>query len=86
MYLSSYLSEEKEVKSVLEALQGARDIIAETVSEDAIIRESMRELFKRNGIIKSRVIRGKEEAGEKFEDYFQADAHVKAYRKLEEEK
>jgi uncharacterized protein len=66
-----YLSEEKEVKSVLESLQGARDIMAETVSEDAIIRESMRELFKRNGIIKSRVIRGKEETGEKFTDYFE---------------
>ena len=66
-----YLSTEKEVSSVLEALQGARDIIAETVSEDAIIRENMRELFKRNCIIKSKVIRGKEEAGEKFSDYFE---------------
>lgn len=66
-----YLSVEKEVGSVLEALQGARDIIAEMMSEDAVIRESMRELFKRSAIIKSRVIKGKEEAGEKFEDYFE---------------
>ena len=63
-----FISEEKEVPSVLEALQGARDIISEIISEDAIIRENMRELFKRSAIIKSRLIKGKEEAGEKFED------------------
>lgn len=66
-----FISEEKDVKSVLEALQGARDIIAEIISEDAIVRETMRELFKKSGIIKSRVIKGKEEEGEKFEDYFE---------------
>ncbi len=66
-----YLSEEKEVKSVLEALQGARDIISEIISEDALIRESVRELFKKSAIIKSRVIKGKEEEGEKFEDYIE---------------
>lgn len=66
-----FLSEEKEVKSVLEALQGARDIISEIISEDAIVRETVRELFKKSAIIKSRVIKGKEEEGEKFEDYFE---------------
>ncbi len=66
-----FLSAEKEVPSVLEALQGARDIIAEIISEDAIVRETIREQFKKTAIIKSRVIRGKEEAGEKFEDYFE---------------
>lgn len=66
-----FISEEKEVKSSLEALQGARDIIAEIISEDVIVRENIRELFKRSAIVKSRVIKGKEEAGEKFEDYFE---------------
>jgi uncharacterized protein len=66
-----FISTDRDVPSVLEALQGARDIISEIVSEDAIVRENMRELFKRSAIIKSRVIRGKEEAGEKFEDYFE---------------
>jgi protein Tex len=66
-----FISEEKEVKSVLEALQGARDIISEIISEDAIVRETVRELFKKSAIIKSRVIKGKEEEGEKFEDYFE---------------
>lgn len=66
-----FISEEKEVNSVLEALNGARDIIAEIMSEDAVIRESMRELFKKNATIKSRLIKGKEEEGEKYEDYFE---------------
>lgn len=66
-----YITPDKEVHSIEDALQGARDIIAETISEDAAVRESMRELFKRTAIIKSRVIRGKEEEGEKFSDYFE---------------
>lgn len=66
-----YINTEKEVGSVEEALQGARDIIAEYMSESAGVRESMRELFKRSATIKSKVIRGKEEEGEKFSDYFE---------------
>lgn len=66
-----FISEEKEVKSVIEALQGARDIVAEIISEDAVVRDIIREQFKCTAKIKSRVIKGKEEAGEKFEDYFE---------------
>ena len=66
-----YISEEKQVSSVLDALQGARDIISEIISEDSIVRENIRELFKKTGIIKSHVIKGKEDEGEKFEDYFE---------------
>jgi uncharacterized protein len=66
-----YVSVEKEVTSIEEALHGARDIIAEIISEDVIVRENIRELFKRTATVKSKVIRGKEEAGEKFEDYFE---------------
>ena len=66
-----FVSDEKDVKSVEEALHGARDIIAEIISEEVIVREIIRDLFKRTAIIKSKVIKGKEEAGEKFEDYFE---------------
>lgn len=66
-----YVNKEKEVENPEEALQGARDIISEIISEDAIVREGLRKLFKETAIIKSRVIKGKEEAGEKFEDYFE---------------
>lgn len=66
-----FVNKEKEVENPEEALQGARDIIAEVISEEANVRESLRQLFKTSAIIKSRVIKGKEEAGEKFEDYFE---------------
>jgi len=65
-----FVNAEKEVNNVMEALQGARDIIAEMVSEDAEVRSQMRNLFQRSATIKSRVIKGKEEEGEKFKDYF----------------
>jgi uncharacterized protein len=65
-----FVSLEKEVTSVEDALQGARDIIAEIVSEDAAARDQIRTLFKQKATIKSRVIRGKEEEGAKYEDYF----------------
>ncbi|MBL7901329.1 MAG: RNA-binding transcriptional accessory protein [Bacteroidia bacterium] len=68
---AKYISLEKEVSSEEEALQYARDIIAETISEDAVARESIRELYKKSGTIKSKVIKGKEESGEKFRDYFE---------------
>jgi protein Tex len=70
---AAYISEEKGVASVAEALQGARDIIAEIVSEDAVVREALRSMFRNSAIIKSRVIKGKEETGEKFSDYFEWD-------------
>jgi len=66
-----FVNKEAGVEHPDDALQGARDIIAEMVSEDAVAREGMRVLFKRSAIIKSRVIRGKEEEGQKFEDYFE---------------
>jgi uncharacterized protein len=66
-----FVDKEKGVENPEEALQGARDIIAEMVSEDAVVRDTIREQYKRSAIIKSRVIKGKEEAGEKFEDYFE---------------
>ncbi|MBS1634295.1 MAG: RNA-binding transcriptional accessory protein [Bacteroidetes bacterium] len=66
-----FVDKDKGVENPEEALQGARDIIAEIVSEEANVRESLRQLFKRSATIKSRVIRGKEEEGEKFEDYFE---------------
>ncbi len=66
-----FVNKESGVEHPEDALQGARDIIAEMISEDAVAREGMRVLFKRSAIIKSRVIRGKEEEGQKFEDYFE---------------
>lgn len=65
-----FLSEELEVPSVEEALQGAQDILAERFSEDGEARRLMRRLFGRRGRIKSSLARGKEGEGANFRDYF----------------
>lgn len=72
-----YLSEEKEVKSVEEALQGARDIIAEWINENAQVREKMRKLFLEEGTFTSRVIPGKEAEAIKYKDYFEWSEPIK---------
>ena len=59
-----------EVKVVDEALKGASDIIAEWVNEDARARQDVRSIFERDAEITSKVIKGKEEEGEKYKDYF----------------
>jgi len=65
-----YIDAEKGVESAEDALAGARDIIAEWVSENENARREMRALFMREGILTSKVITGKEEDGVKYRDYF----------------
>ena len=60
----------KGVPDVEAAWQGARDIVAERVAEDAEVRASLRELVLTEGRLVSRVAKGKEQAGRKFEDYY----------------
>lgn len=74
---AEYISDEKGVASVEEALAGARDIIAETVAENAEVRTKIRELFVEKGTFASRVVEGKEEAGIKYKDYFEWTEPVK---------
>jgi uncharacterized protein len=59
-----------EVETIEEALQGARDIMAEWVNENQRARKTVRHHFDRGALICSRVVRGKEEEGLKFSDYF----------------
>ena len=59
-----------EVKDVDEALQGARDIIAEWVNESERSRNTVRNIFAREARITSKVIAGKEAEGDKYRDYF----------------
>jgi uncharacterized protein len=61
------------VKDVEDALAGARDIIAEWISENEAARNALRTIFERDAIITSRVIKGKEEEGSKYKDYFDMD-------------
>ena len=66
-----YVNPDTEVKNVQDALSGARDIIAEWVSEDATARRAIRELFWDEGVFSATVASGKEEAAAKYRDYFQ---------------
>lgn len=59
-----------EVKDTKEAIAGAQDIIAEWVNEDEYARNTIRNLFQRDAVISSKVVKGKEEEGDKYRDYF----------------
>jgi uncharacterized protein len=59
-----------DVANTEEALKGARDIIAELVNEDAEARNKVRNIFSREAVITSKVVKGKEEEAEKYKDYF----------------
>lgn len=67
---AEYISAEKDVPDVAAALAGARDIIAETISDDAPARQAMREYFEQNAMMSSKILTGKEEEGAKYRDYF----------------
>lgn len=67
---AEYISAEKDVPDVAAALAGARDIIAETISDDAPARQAMREYFEQNAVMSSKILTGKEEEGAKYRDYF----------------
>lgn len=59
-----------EVKSVDDALKGARDIIAEQVSENEQSRNNVRNAFGRDAVLISKVVRTKEAEAAKYRDYF----------------
>ena len=59
-----------EVPTVEEALQGARDIVAEWINEDAEARGRLRALFLRQAVVRSVVKKGKKEEGANYADYF----------------
>jgi len=62
-----------DVKSIADAIKGAQDIIAETVSEDERARQQLRTAFKRDAVISSKVVKAKKDSDEaaKYSDYFE---------------
>ena len=60
----------EDVSDVETALQGARDVIAERVNEDERARRTVRQIFARQAVIRSKVIKAKEEEAYKYRDYF----------------
>ncbi len=71
----SYINDQ--VADVDEALQGARDIIAEWISEDEKARNIVRRHFRKGAIIHSKVVKNKEDEGVKYTDYFSYEEEVK---------
>lgn len=63
-----YLNEQ--VSTVEDALQGARDIMAEWVNEDIQARNAVRKIFEREAIVYSKVKKGKKDEGIKYKDYY----------------
>ena len=66
----AFVNAEKEVPTVEAALAGARDILAERISDDAQARAKLRELFWSQAVVRSKVFSDKQEPGAKFKDYF----------------
>ncbi|UBM59712.1 RNA-binding transcriptional accessory protein [Marinilongibacter aquaticus] len=75
----------EEVPNLDEALQGARDIIAERINEDIKARNSVRKAFNHDALLESVVKKGKEKEGEKYADYFdyaESLKHIPSHRLL----
>jgi uncharacterized protein len=66
-----FVDTEKGVANADEALEGARDIIAEWISENPDARKRIRDIFWKEGVVESRVMKGKEAEGAKYKDYFE---------------
>lgn len=65
------------IKDTAAAIQGARDIIAEIINEDATIRTQLRQLFEQEALVISTIIEDKKEEGIKYKDYFEFSEPVK---------
>ena len=67
---AGFVDPEKDVADAESALAGARDIVAEIVSESPESRSAMRALYIDAGVVRTHVLKGKEQDGAKFRDYF----------------
>lgn len=73
------------IASVEDALQGARDIIAEWINENKKARMIIRQLFERQAVITAKVVKAKEEEAQKYTDYFSYEEklnRIKSHRLL----
>ncbi|MDC7239817.1 MAG: Tex-like N-terminal domain-containing protein, partial [Spirochaetales bacterium] len=67
---NSYYGSEGQAADWDEALQGASDILAERVNEDSGVRQNLRNLFRNGSYMVTKAVKGKEEEGQKYRDYF----------------
>ena len=73
---AKFVNPDKGVASVEEALAGARDIIAERVSEDIRARNRVRAIFHRTAVLSSKVVKAKEQDAGKYESWFDWQEHA----------
>lgn len=71
-----FIDADRGVEDAAAALEGARDIVAEDLAHDAGLRSAARDLFAREGVLFSRLVKGKEAEGAKFKDYFEYSEKV----------
>lgn len=76
-YVAKFLSKEKGVLTIKDALTGAIDIIAEQISDNATFRDLIRTFILKTGVIKSKVKKGFEEQKTKFEMYYDYSEPIK---------
>lgn len=69
-----YLNEN--VNNIEDALSGARDIIAEQISDNVEIRKELRAFYLKSGIVEVNVVKGKEKEGDKYENYFKFSGNL----------
>jgi protein Tex len=82
---AAFVDPDLDVPDTAAALAGARDILAERVSEDAGARQELRALLRERGVVRSQVRKGKEQAGQKFRDWFdfqESIARIVSHRML----
>lgn len=79
VFAAGFVSEEKQVADVKAALEGARAILMERWGEDAALVGELRTWLHQTGVIRARVVEGKENEGAKYRDYFD---HAEALAKI----
>ena len=79
---AKYISDEKDVLDAESALAGARDIIAESVSDDAALRKDMRELLLREGVIETRAAKEEDSVYQMYYEYQEPVPKMAAHRIL----
>ncbi len=77
-FAATFIDEEKEVKTIGEALEGARHIVAERIAETAEVRKALRQLLNDEGVIVSRKVTDAVDVQEKFKMYYEYREPVKA--------
>lgn len=71
-----FVNSEKEVEDVSQALAGARDIIAEWINEHQFARKKVREKYQRYSLITTTVVKGKDQEGIKYKNYFEWEENL----------